>query len=262
MEYRTILVEKKDYIGTLYLNRPEVLNAFSDEMREELLHFLQEAEKDDQLRVLIVSGKGKAFCAGGDLKLFKKRYEDYRREGQREGAIRSLLSKVLARFPKPMIAAVNGTAVGFGATLPLNCDIRIASRKARFSFAFARLGVTPELGSSYLLPRLIGFGQAAELVFTAKMFDAEEALRIGLISRVVQPEDLLPEAEKMADEIARLPPAAIMAAKRLLRHGSHSTLDQALDYEAAVLQHSFQTPEHYDAVCRMLKELELKRRAS
>jgi len=255
MDYKTILIERKDHIATLYLNRPEVLNALSDQMREELLHFLQHAQKDDGLRVLIVSGKGRAFCAGADLNLFKERYETFRREGQKDHSHRFLFPKTLATFPKPIIAAINGPAVGFGATMPLNCDIRIASKKAKFSFAFARLGLTPEFCSSYFLPRLIGFGRASELVLTARMFDAEEALQIGLVNRVVEPADLMPEAEKVADQIARLPSGAIQAARRVLRHGSHSSLDEVLEYEALVLQRAMQTQEHYDALCQVMEEI-------
>jgi len=260
MDYKTILIDREEHIATLYLNRPHVLNALCDEMREEFQDFLQDASKDKELRVLIVSGKGRAFCAGADLNVFKERYEAFRREGQKDHPHRFLFPRALAAFPKPIIAAINGPAVGFGATMPLNCDIRIASTKAKFRFAFAPLGVTPEFCSSYFLPRLVGFGRASELVLTARMFDAEEALKIGLVSRVVPPEDLLPEAKKIADQIARLPSGAIQAEKRLLRHGSHSSLDQVLEYEALALQHAMQTQEHYDAVCHVLEEISAQKK--
>lgn len=258
MHYKTIAVEKKDPIALLFLNRPEVLNALSREMGHELLHFLREAASDDTIRVLILSGKGRAFSAGADLNMFKTRYEDYRRTGRSDNAARTELPKAFIGFPKPIIAAINGPAVGFGITLPLNCDIRIASNQAKFSFAFARVGVTPEFGSSYFLPRLIGYGKAAELIFSARMFEAQEALEMGLINRIVDPDDLLAEAERMADQIARMPPAAVQAAKKLLRHGSHSTLEQVLDYEALIFQHATQTQEHYDAVGRIMAELKNK----
>jgi len=259
MEYKTILVEKKEHIATLYLNRPEVLNALSDDMRSDLIHFFRNAADDRDIRALIVTGKGKAFSAGADLNLFKSRYETYRREGQQEGAFRKWLPQALLAFPKPIIAAINGLAVGFGATMPLNCDIRIASTQAKFSFAFARLAVTPEFCSSFFLPRLVGLGQAAELVFTGKMIDAEEALRIGLVNRVYAPEDLLPEAEKTAMQIATMTPAAIQTAKRLLVHGTQSSTGQMIEYETLALQQAMQTEAHYEAVCRLLDEMNTKK---
>jgi enoyl-CoA hydratase/carnithine racemase len=255
MTYNTIAVEKRDHIGLLFLNRPEVLNALSEEMSQELLHFLGAAAADDDIRVLILSGKGRAFSAGADLNMFKNRYEAYRESGQSVNAARVELPRAFIGFPKPIIAAINGPAVGFGATVPLNCDIRLASTQAKISFAFARVGVTPEFGSSYFLPRLIGYGKAAELVYTAKMFDAQEALQIGLVNRVVAPEELLPAAEEMAAQIAQMPVAAIRDAKKLLRHGSHSTLEQVLEYESLVFQNATQTQEHYDAVNRIMEEL-------
>ncbi len=259
MNYKTIVVEQKDHIGKLYFNRPEMLNAMSDEMRLELHHFFQKATCDRDLRVLIVSGNGRAFSAGADLNVFKQRYETYRDKGQQDCSYRLLLPKALAAFPKPIIAAINGPAVGFGATMPLNCDIRIASTEAKFSFAFARLGVTPEFCSSYFLPRLIGFGQASELIYTARMIDAHEALRIGLVNRVVSPEVLLSEAQSIAEKIAAFPPEAVQGAKKLLRHGSHSALEQVLEYEAHVFQQATQNQAHYDAVCRILEEVNAKK---
>lgn len=258
MEYKTLMIEQKDAVATLYLNRPEVLNALSDDMRTELIHFFRAAADDPDLRVLIVTGRGRAFSAGADLNLFKARYETYRREGQQDGAFRKWLPQTLLAFPKPIIAAINGPAVGFGATMPLNCDIRFASTQAKFCFAFARLGVTPEFCSSYFLSRLIGMGRAAELVYTAKMIDAEEALHIGLVNRVLPPEDLLPESEKMARQIVQWTPSAIRTAKRLLRQGAQSSAEQMLEYEALELQQAMQTEAHYEAVCRMLEAIKSK----
>jgi len=255
MNYQTLSVEKNDFVSFLYLNRPQVLNALSDEMRSELLHVLRQAAADDEVRALVISGKGRAFSAGGDLNMFKRRYEAYRREGHSEAFSTPDLPKAFIQFPKPIIAAINGLAVGFGATMPLNCDVRIASEQAKFSFAFARVGLTPEFGSSFFLPRLVGYGRAAELIFTAKMLDAEEALQIGLVNRVVAHENLLTEAGQMAAEIARMPVGAIRAAKQMLRHGSHSTIEQVLAYEALTFQNAAQTQDHYDAVCRTMEQI-------
>lgn len=255
MNYQTLVVEKKENIEILYLNRPQSLNALTPEMRLELLDYLARAKEDNSVRVVIVSGKGRAFSAGGDLFKYKERYETFRREGRSEGALTVDLPRALFQFPKPMIAAINGAAVGFGVTMPLSCDVRIASTDAKFGFGFTRVGATPEFGSSYYLPRLLGYGKAAELIFTAKSINAEEALQIGLVNSVVAGTDLIREAEKIAGQIAKLPPGAIRASKQLLRHGSHATMDQTLEYETLMLKHVMQTPEHYEALCLTLEEM-------
>lgn len=255
MDYKTISSERKGAVGILYLNRPEVLNAFSEDMDRELLHFLHGAREDDSLRVLILTGKGRAFSAGGDLNMFKQAYEAYQRDGRDRRVGGAELPKAFIDFPKPFIAAINGAAVGFGLTVSLTCDIRIAAENAIFSCAFARIGVTPEFGSSYLLPKVIGYARAAELAFTAKDIDAQEAYRIGLVNRVVPPGELMAVAEAMAIEIAALPQEAIMMAKRILRHGSHSTLEQSLPYESLVFQYCTRTAEHYKTVCETLARI-------
>lgn len=259
MDYQTIAVEKKGHVGILYLNRPEVLNALSEQMGNELIDFMTRAAADDDIRVLILTGKGRAFSAGADLNMFKENFLAYRQTGQSQNAARIELPKAFIDFPKPMIAMINGPAVGFGATLPLICDIRLASDQAGICFAFVRVGITPEFCSSYFLPRLVGHGKAAELVFTARMIHAGEALDIGLVNRVIPHDDLMAETEAMAQEIARMPAGAIRAAKALLRHGCHSTIEQVADYESLVFQSAAKTREHYEAVCRIMEALEAKK---
>jgi len=252
MNYKTISSERKGAVGILYLNRPQVLNALSEDMQDELLHFLQEARKDDSLRVFILTGRGKAFSAGGDLNMFKRAYEAYQRDGKDSGLGGAELPRAFIDFPKPSIAAINGAAVGFGLTVSLTCDIRIAASNAMFSCAFARIGVTPEFGSSYLLPKVVGYARAAELAFTAKDIDAQEAYRLGLVNQVVPPAELMAASEAVANQIAALPQEAIMMAKRVLRHGSQSTLEQSLPYESLVFQYCTRTAEHYKTVCETL----------
>ena len=259
MTFQTIRVERAGHIQTLVLNRPEALNTLTDEMREELYQFFLQAEADPDLRVVVVTGSGRAFSAGIDLNILKKRYETFTREGPQDASHRTRLPRMLLTFSKPVIVAINGIAVGFGATMPLICDIRIASTKARFSFAFAKLGVTPEFCSSFFLPRLIGSANAADLVFRAKMIDADEALRLGLVSEVVPPEELLDKARSIAEEIAQMPAVALQMSKRLLRHGGQSTMQQTFEYESSAFQLSCQTAEHYAAVCRMLDEMKNKK---
>jgi len=237
------------------LDRPQVLNALSEDMQHELLHFMQEARADDSLRVLILTGKGRAFSAGGDLNMFKEAYEAYQRDGSDSGLGETALPRAFIDFPKPFIAAINGAAVGFGLTVSLICDIRIAAENATFSCAFARIGVTPEFGSSYFLPHVVSYARAAELAFTAKDIDAQEAYRIGLVNRVVPPEKLLAESEALANAIAVLPQEAVMMAKRVLRHGSQSTLEQSLPYESLVFKYCTRTAEHYKTVCEVQEKI-------
>lgn len=260
MDYRTIRVERSGHVQTVFFDQPEALNILTDEMREELYQYFLQAETDPDLRVVIVTGNGRAFSAGIDLNVLKTRYETFTRDGSQDSSNRMRFPRMLLTFSKPIIVAVNGIAVGFGATMPLICDIRIASTKARFSFAFARLGVTPEFCSSYFLPRLIGLANASELVFRARMIDADEALRLGLVNCVVPPEKLLEKAREMAEEIAQMPASALQMSKRLLRHGSQSTMQQTFEYEAAAFQQACQTPEHYAAVCRMLDEMKARKK--
>jgi enoyl-CoA hydratase/carnithine racemase len=255
MNYKTISSERKGAVCILSLNRPDVLNALSEDMQRELLHFLQEARADDSLSVLILTGRGKAFSAGGDLNMFKRAYEAYRRDGTQSGLGGAELPRAFIDFPKPFIAAINGAAVGFGLTVSLTCDIRIAASNATFSCAFARIGVTPEFGSSYLLPKVVGYARAAELAFTAKDIDAQEAYRLGLVNQVVPLEELMVVSEALANQIAALPREAIMLAKRVLRHGSPSTLEQSLPYESLIFQYCTMTPEHYKTVCEVLARI-------
>jgi 2-(1,2-epoxy-1,2-dihydrophenyl)acetyl-CoA isomerase len=255
VNYTTIASERKGAVGILYLNRPEVLNSFSEDMHGELLHFLREAREDDSLRVLVLTGKGRAFSAGGDLNMFKRAYEAYQRDGTESRVEGVELPKAFIDFPKPFIAAINGAAFGFGLTVSLICDFRIAAESAIFSCAFARIGVTPEFGSSYFLPKVVGYARAAELAFTAKEIDAREAYRIGLVNRVVPSEELMAVSETIANEIAVLPKEAIMMAKRILRHGSQSTVEQSLSYESLVFQYCTRTAEHYRTVCETLARL-------
>ena len=254
VDYKTISFEHKERLGILYLSRPRVLNALNNEMRQELIHFMRQAAKDEDIRVLVITGKGRAFCAGADLHEFKKSYEIYRQEGKMNGFGHTNLPKAFIDFPKPIIAAINGPAIGFGFTVTLTCDMRIASERAKFSCAFLRVGVTPEFGSSYFLPRLIGYGKAAELAFTARTIDAQEAAQIGLVDRIVKPESLMSECKKIARDISQMPGEAVRMTKQILRHGYHSTPEQVLEYESLIFRHCAGTEEHYEAVCKAIEK--------
>ena len=206
MDYEQISYSVEDSVLTITLNRPERLNAFTERMCRELLDALDRADADDSVRVVIFTGAGRAYCAGADLGSGGDTF-DSPAQGRKESRAEArdgggLLTLRLYDCKKPVIAAINGPAVGIGITMTLAMDVRIASSAARMGFVFARRGIVPEACSSWFLPRVVGISQAAEWVFSGRVFPAEEALAGHLVSRVVSPEDLLPAARTLAREIA------------------------------------------------------------
>ena len=258
MEYKAIELIKEEEIGIIYLNRPGALNALNETMKNELIHALKETEEDDNIRVMILTGRGRGFCAGADLNRFVESQEGDK-DDKKKLRFGSLdFPRAFIQYPKPIIAAINGPSYGFGFTVTLTCDIRLASEKAKFSCAFVRIGVTPEFCSTCFLPRLIGYGKAAELIFTARPFDAHEALEIGAVNQVFPHHRLMPEAKKMAKQIASMPPAAVQKSKELLRHGMQSTLEQVLQHEGVVFLDSMKTEEHRLALSKLLSQMKFK----
>ena len=212
MEFETILYDIKDKVLTVTLNRPERLNAFTGQMMDDLIEAFDKAGKDDEIRVIIVTGAGRGFCAGADLgagaNTFNREVRNNRGETEgikdnpewmRDGGGRTTLA--IFDCPKPIIAAFNGPAVGVGVTMTLPMDIRIASEEARFGFVFARRGLVPEAASSWFLPRIVGISKALEWTFSGKVFSAEEAKDGGLIRSVHPANKLMDEAYKLAQEI-------------------------------------------------------------
>jgi enoyl-CoA hydratase/carnithine racemase len=258
MEYKDIELIKEGGIAFIYLNRPKVLNALNETMKNELIHALKETEEDDNIRVMILTGRGRGFCAGADLSRFIE-VQESDKDHKKKSRFGSLdLPRAFIQYPKPIIAAINGPSYGFGFTVTLTCDIRLASERAKFSCAFVRIGVTPEFCSTYFLPRLIGYGKASELMFTARPFDAHEALEIGAVNQVFPHHRLMPEARKMAKQIASMPPPAIQKSKEILRHGMQSTLDQVIQHEAIVFFDAMKTEEHQLALSKLLAQMKFK----
>ncbi len=255
MAYQDIDLIKEEEIALVYLNRPNVLNALNETMKNDLIRALKETEEDDHIRVMILTGRGRGFCAGADLNRFIetiKNDKDHKKK-LRFGSLD--LPRAFVQYPKPIIAAINGPAYGFGFTITLTCDIRLASERAKFSLAFVRLGVTPELCSTYFLPRLIGYGKAAELIFTAKTIDAREALGMGAVNQVVPHHRLMAEAKKMAQQIASMPPMVVQKSKEILRHGMQSTLDQVMQYELMAFIDRMKSEEHHLALDQLLAQM-------
>lgn len=236
MDYKTIKYEVEDNILTITLHRPDKMNAFTGEMMQELIDAFDRSDADDNVRAVIVTGEGKAFCAGADLSAGAKTF-DYEARDDRpdkqgtakteDGGIDWSSPKVrdgggrvtlrIYESLKPVIGAINGAAVGIGVTMQLPMDIRLASEKARFGFVFARRGIVPEACSSWFLPRVVGVSQALEWIYTGKVFDAQEALRGGLVRDVLPEDELLPAARKLAREIAdNTAPVSIALSRQLL----------------------------------------------
>jgi enoyl-CoA hydratase/carnithine racemase len=217
MDTHDIRYEVADRVATVTLNRPDQLNAFTRRMRDELIDAFGRADADDGVRAVIVTGAGRAFCAGADLARGGDTFnyakgDDAGLEDHRDGGGRVSLRIYASK--KPVIAAVNGPAVGVGVTMTLPMDIRIASSAAKFGFVFARRGLVPEACSSWFLPKVVGVSRAAEWLYTGRVFGAEEALAGGLVSRVVAPEALLPAANALAREIADNTSAVAVALSR------------------------------------------------
>lgn len=214
---RTIETRLEQRVLTITLNRPDRLNAFNTEMLEELLAALDRVDADDEVRVVIFTGAGRAFCAGADLGAGGRTFDSGETEtvdSHRDGG--GLLTLRLFDLKKPVIAAINGPAVGVGVTMSLAMDVRLASEAARFGFVFTRRGIVPEAASSWFLPRLVGMGQALEWMLSGRIFPAREALEGGLVSRVLPPDELLPAAQALAREIAENTSAVSVALARQL----------------------------------------------
>ena len=215
MAYETLLTELRDRVLTVTMNRPDRLNAFTTQMMLDWLHLLDAIDADDDVRAVIVTGAGRGFCAGADLggggKTFDGSSEEKLHE-YRDGGGRVTLR--IFECKKPLIAAVNGPAVGVGVTMTLPMDVRLASEQARFGFVFARRGIVPEAASSWFLPRVVGISQAMEWVATGRVFGAQEALAGRLVSRVVPAAELLPAAQALAREIADNTSAVSVALSR------------------------------------------------
>ena len=239
-----VLVDVEDGIGTLTLNRPEKLNAFLGDMRDRLGDGLERLAADDDVRVIVVTGRGRAFCAGADVGYLQEMVEEGRIEEARalvEAGRRAVTAIVEA--PKPVIGALNGPAAGGGANLALACDLRIASERASIGQTFNRIGLHPDWGGTYFLPRLVGPGVAAELVFTARMVEAGEAKELGLFNRVVPHDRFRDEVAEMARTLARKPARPLRLAKEALRRSLASSLPEMLDYEVEAQAECFRSAE-------------------
>jgi len=250
-----IVVEKDAAVGWIRINRPERLNAFAGTMRTDLLHALQELEEDAEVRSVIITGVGRAFSTGGDIGVMSEIIRDGDR-ARFEQLVRTGADVVrqIDAMSKPVIAAINGAAAGAGACLTLACDLRIASETASIGFTFLRVGLHPDWGGSFFLPRLIGPAAAAEFIFTGGMISAERGERMGLFNRVVPAAQLESAARGFAGEIAASPADVLADAKRVLRRSLSSTLTQVLELEVESQLRAFDSPDFREGITAFLEK--------
>ena len=243
--------EQRGPIGVITMNRPEALNALNDQVLKDLDAVLDAAEANDEVLVLILTGAGRSFVAGADIGQMK----DFTPvQAKQFGMYGNSVFLKLENFPKPVIAAVNGFALGGGCELSMACDIRLASEKAKFGQPEVGLGITPGFGGTQRLARLVGPGMAKQLIYTAKNIKADEALRIGLVNAVYPAQELLPAAEKLAGTIAKNAPIAVRACKKAINDGLQVDMDRAVTIEEKLFGSCFETADQKEGMGAFLEK--------
>ncbi len=271
MSYETILYDESDQIATITLNRPDRLNAITHTLQEELFAAMRRAEDSADVRVIILTGAGRGFCAGADMDLLgdvsseadnsEMTDEDWVKThcgGHPRNDAREDFQKTNSYFPaiaKPILGAINGASVGLGFILPLYCDIRFASDKARFGTAFAQRGLIAEHGVSWMLPRLVGISNALDLLYTARLINADEALRMGLVSRVIPQDSLMDEVGAYAKHLVEnVSPRSLRFMKREVYNGLFQTLAEATDDANLDMVSSFKSEDFKEGVAHFIEK--------
>lgn len=250
--YKTLIYEKKDNIGLLTINRPDKMNAISNELTSELRSLLDELEKDNDLRAVVITGAGdKAFVAGADIKELVDRDA---RLGRQVSSERQKIFSRIENLPVPVIAAVNGYALGGGLEIALACNIRICSEKAQFGAPEVKLGIIPGDGGTQRLPRLVGLGRAMEMILTGDFIDAQEAYRIGLVNAVVPPEELMDKAMELAKKIASRPPLAVRYAKEAVNRSQEGDTASGFALESYLHALTCTTEDKKEGVAAFLEK--------
>lgn len=252
MEYTNVIFEKDGNLAIVKINRPKALNALNSETLKELNLVIEEISNDKDVYAVILTGAGeKAFVAGADISEME---ELNAVEGKAFGILGNKVFRNLEKLNKPVIAAVNGFALGGGCELAMACDIRIASAKAKFAQPEAGLGITPGFGGTQRLARLVGEGRAKELIFTCDMIKADEAYRIGLVNKVVEPEMLLDEAKVMAGKIIKNAPIAVAQCKEAINRGMQMDIDDAIAFEAEAFGLCFATADQKEGMTAFIEK--------
>ncbi|MEW6211818.1 MAG: enoyl-CoA hydratase/isomerase family protein [Acidobacteriota bacterium] len=246
MDYKTIIFELENRIATITLNRPDQLNAINEEMREDFARLFTELQTNDEIKVVILTGAGRAFSAGGDIEYFEREWNTakFRAESRRL----TQFFDELELTEKPVLAAINGPCTGAGLQVTLSCDIRIASDQARFGFRENNIGLIPGAGGCSRLVRLIGYGKAKELIFTGEMISSEEAERIGLVNRVVAHDELIAHTRALAEHLLTRAPEALGLAKRILWHSMTSDFQTGRLLESLGQSVLLKTEDHREGI--------------
>ncbi len=254
MSFETITYEKEDSIAIVTLNRPERLNAWTDQMNADIVHAIDNANEDKDIGAVVVTGAGRGYCAGADIKdSFQSQLDDGASDVLKD--VEPYVTFI--RRSKPIVGAVNGVAVGAGATMLLPLDVIVASEEARIGFFFLKMGVTPELASSHLLVQRVGFGVASEMCLTARLYSAAEVHERGLTNYVVPHDELIDKAKEIAREIAVHPARQLMMVKSLLTaNGSESDINKVTEREKAALDEAYASAEHKEAVQAFIEKRE------
>lgn len=249
MVYETVLYEVTNGVATITLNRPEALNAITLELAHDWRAALEQAAGDEQVRCLVITGAGRGFCAGADLKTIQsKPVGDLLRQDYHP------ILKLITETPKPVLAAINGAAVGAGANFALACDMRHMAGNASFGEVFVRIGVIPDSGGHYFLPRIVGVAKAFELMATGEIIGADEAKRLGLVNRVFPAEELMPRTQEFAERLAQAPTLVIGMIKQGLRHTFMQDLDAVLDFEANGQDRAARSEDYQEGIQSFLEK--------
>jgi 2-(1,2-epoxy-1,2-dihydrophenyl)acetyl-CoA isomerase len=253
--YEHILVTETEGILTITLNRPDKLNAFIGHMRRDLAEALEHAGSDRGVRVVIITGAGRAFCAGGDVRFMAELMQ--RRDSEEFARILGAGRRVITairHMTKPVIAAVNGPASGAGSNLAFACDLRVVSSEATFSQSFVKVGLVPDWGGTFFLPRLVTPNKACELFFLGESIDAAEALRLGIVNQVVAPEELESVTMQLAERLRAAPPIALAAAKQAVYTSEAADLEEMLRYETEAQLRCFESEDGHEGVHAFLEK--------
>jgi enoyl-CoA hydratase len=251
MEFKNIILEIKDSVGLIKMNRPDAMNALNSETLQELKEAVTQLKESDAVKVIVITSEGKAFVAGADIGEMKDMSRDQAKEFSRTG--QKVFSKI-AKIKKPVIAAINGFALGGGCELALACDIRIASEKAKLGQPEVNLGVIPGFAGTQRLSRLVGIAKAKELIFTGDMVDAQTALSIGLVNQVVPAEQLMDTCMELANKIASKGPVAVKLAKKVINEGIEEKLDKGSEHESDEFAECFTSGEAKEGMTAYLEK--------
>lgn len=246
MGEKTVLLKKSGGVATITLNRPEAMNSLNKELVDEFIAILTTVKDDPEIRTVVLTGAGKAFCAGGDLFYIASLTEPIM--AHRFIVLAGKITTLIMGMDKPIIAMVNGVAAGAGFNIAMACDIVIAAKSVKFAQSFSKVGLVPDCGGTYLLPRFVGMHKAKELMFTADLIDAEMALRLGILNSVVDETELAGTVYKLADRLATSAPIALSFIKKMVNRSDSLDLDSALAFEEDIQCVCMQTGDHQEGV--------------